>query len=136
MPELLKKMGTFETVFYGHSGVGKTSLLQKLLNKAVGKTGDVNEQTRRGRQTTTSAVRYRGPESQGWVDTPGVREFGLTGINPEGLKDFFPEFKEIECESQGCIHRGGETGCKAVSYLRYSSYQRILESLFEKEAEK
>ena len=132
MADLVKKMKTFETVFCGHSGVGKTSLLQKLLNKTVGKTGDVNEQTGRGRHTTTSAVRYRGPESQGWVDTPGVREFGLTGIAPEELKDFFPELKEIECESPSCIHRAGEVGCRAVDFLRYSSYQRILESLFEK----
>ncbi|MBI2712053.1 MAG: ribosome small subunit-dependent GTPase A [Bdellovibrio sp.] len=131
--DLLEALGKSEAVFCGHSGVGKTSLLQKLLGRPVGKTGEVNQQTGRGRHTTTSAVRYLGPLLQGWIDTPGVKEFGLADISSQSLLAFFPEMQGLGCPSPVCIHNG-ETGCKATHLFRYPSYRRILQSLLESES--
>lgn len=133
LPELLAEMGESETVFCGHSGVGKTSLLQKLLGQEIGRVAQVNESTGRGRHTTTSAVRYLGPKEQGWIDTPGVREFGLAGITPELLAGYFPEFHGLPCAVKSCLHLE-EEGCVARSLFRYTSYQRIMQSLMEEEA--
>lgn len=115
-------------VFCGHSGVGKTSLLVALTGEQVGRVGEVSDATGKGRHTTTGALLLDGPEGSRWIDTPGVREFGLAGIAPESLKDHFPEFQGLACENAGCWHRE-EPGCRARELPRYASYRRILESL-------
>lgn len=125
---LLTEMANGETVFCGHSGVGKTSLLQKFLGQEVGRIGKVNESTGRGRHTTTSAVRYLGPSGQGWIDTPGIREFGLTGITPELLAGYFPEFYDLPCKIKSCLHRE-EEGCAARTLFRHTSYLKIMKTL-------
>ncbi len=113
------------TTFCGHSGVGKTSLLNQLLGKEVGRTGDVSQSTGKGQHTTTGA--YLIADSKR-IDTPGIRAFGLTGIDPDELKDAFPEFRALACHQRGCFHRD-EEDCEAQSLPRYPSYRRILESL-------
>jgi ribosome biogenesis GTPase len=113
------------TTFCGHSGVGKTSLLNKLLGKEVGRTGDISQSTGKGQHTTTGA--YLIADSKR-IDTPGIRAFGLTGIDPDELKDAFPEFRDLACQKRGCFHRQEES-CDAQNLPRYSSYRRILESL-------
>lgn len=123
-------------VFCGHSGVGKTSLLREFLGEDIGKVGEVNAATGKGRHTTTSAVRYRlsaetgGPETglTGLIDTPGVREFSLKGISAENLADFFPEFAQLDCTSRDC-HHVSESDCQARSLFRHPSYLRIYQSL-------
>jgi ribosome biogenesis GTPase len=102
-------------VFCGRSGAGKTSLLNALMGSEVGRVGDVSAATGKGKHTTTSAVLIGGPEGSHWVDTPGVREFGLVDVAPERLIDFFPEL--------------AGKGEEAAGQPRYLSYQRILESL-------
>lgn len=119
-------------VFCGHSGVGKTSLLRALLNEPVGRVAEVNHSTGKGRHTTTSAVMFFGPGASRWIDTPGVREFGLDGILPEQLVHFYPEFRELQCALPHC-HHVGEAGCCAESLPRHASYRRIYESLLNGE---
>ena len=116
--------------FCGHSGVGKTSLLRKLLGTQFGQIGDVSDFTGKGRHTTSSAVLLPGPEGTQWIDTPGVREFGLIDISPETLRDHFPEFTEsrASCTPKACLHLN-EEGCAVRGFPRYTSYRRILESL-------
>ncbi len=113
------------TTFCGHSGVGKTSLLNALLGREVGRVGEISSSTGKGQHTTTGA--YLLPESK-LIDTPGIREFGLMGIEANDLAQYFPEFRGLQCSDPHCIHRE-EEGCAAKELIRYSSYRRILESL-------
>ena len=122
--ELRAAIGDRRTVFCGHSGVGKTSLLNVLLNQSK-KVAEISESTGKGRHTTTAAVLLRGSS---FIDTPGVREFGLFGMSPEQLVQYFPEFSKLKCKAVSCLH-AGETGCQATALPRYSSYRRIFESL-------
>jgi ribosome biogenesis GTPase len=115
-------------VFCGQSGVGKTSLLRVLLGTEVGKVGDVSAATGKGKHTTTAAILLGGPDGSDWIDTPGVREFGLAEIKPEQLKECFPEFRGLSCAHDNCLHES-EEGCAAQGLARYPSYRRILESL-------
>ncbi|OFZ19253.1 MAG: ribosome small subunit-dependent GTPase A [Bdellovibrionales bacterium GWB1_55_8] len=123
--ELRTELAERRAVFAGQSGVGKTSLLTALIGHAVGKTTEVNPMTGKGRHTTTSAVLLR---PAGWIDTPGVREFGLLGVTSEELAGYYPEFAELSCARFSCMHLD-EPECAARSLPRYASYRRILESL-------
>lgn len=117
-----------QVAFCGHSGVGKTSLLAALMNEQAGRVGDVNEFTGKGRHTTTGAILLGGPGESRWIDTPGVRAFGLIGLKRDQLKNQFPEFSGAECAVAGCMHEE-EPGCSVRGYARYESYRRILDSL-------
>jgi len=113
------------SVFCGHSGVGKTSLLNRLSQRGTGRRGEMSEGTGKGQHTTNGAYFIPGTS---WIDTPGVREFGLLDVQPEALKDFFPEMQGLQCELEDCLHEE-ELGCAAKNLFRYASYRRILESL-------
>jgi ribosome biogenesis GTPase len=115
-------------VFCGQSGVGKTSLLRQLLGTDIGKVGSVNESTGKGKHTTTGAILLGGPQGSKWIDTPGVREFGLANVTPEKLAGFFSELATLGCKQSHCLHLD-EAGCVARDLPRYGSYRRILESL-------
>jgi ribosome biogenesis GTPase len=132
--ESLKNQVAGKTVvFCGHSGVGKTSLFRTLLNRDIGRIGEVNVQTGKGRHTTTSSILYRDEATQAnWIDTPGIREFGLIGVEAENLRNFFPEFSSLACTANGCSHLG-EEGCEATDLFRHGSYLRIHESLLERD---
>jgi ribosome biogenesis GTPase / thiamine phosphate phosphatase len=118
-------------VFCGHSGVGKTSLLRALLGTDFGCVGEVSQVTGKGKHTTTGAIMLIEPGSKSqWIDTPGVREFGLQGVEPGMLQRYFPEFANLDCTRLGCLHVE-ELDCQARDLVRYSSYRRIFQSLIE-----
>jgi ribosome biogenesis GTPase len=125
---LLESIRGKSAAFCGQSGVGKTSLLRVLLGSEVGKVGDVSDATGKGKHTTSAAILLRGAPGSDWIDTPGVREFGLAEIQPEQLKDLFPEFRNLSCQAPGCLHES-EEGCAARTLGRYPSYRRMMESL-------
>ena len=125
------------SVLVGHSGVGKSTLVNKLVPGADRATGDVNVVTGRGRHISTSAVALRLPDG-GWViDTPGIRSFGLAHVDPADLIRAFPD---LEAETancpRGCTHTEGEPECaldEAVAEgrlesARVESYRRLLAS--------
>ena len=105
------------SVFVGHSGVGKSTIVNRLVPDADRATGDVNEVTGRGRHTSSSAVALRLPGDAGWViDTPGVRTFGLGHVDPNRIILFFPDLEPgtADCP-RGCTH--DEEECALDAYV-------------------
>lgn len=100
------------SVLVGHSGVGKSTLVNALIPGVDRATGVVNEVTGRGRHTSTSAVALELP-SGGWViDTPGVRSFGLSHVTPDSFVAAFTDLAEFIADCpRGCRHDSEADGC-------------------------
>lgn len=125
------------TVLVGHSGVGKSTLVNALVPGTGRAIGHVNIVTGRGRHTSTSAVALPLPGG-GWVvDTPGIRSFGLAHVDPAHLIRAFADLAEatVDCP-RGCTHAEGEPECAlddAVAdgrllLARVISFRRLLAS--------
>ena len=107
------------SVYIGHSGVGKSTLVNALIPDADRRTGAVNEVTGKGRHTSTSAIALR-LGSSGWViDTPGVRSFGLRHVDPDHVIAAFADLAEIaqDCP-RGCTHRADQPECALDEAVR------------------
>jgi ribosome biogenesis GTPase / thiamine phosphate phosphatase len=125
------------SVLVGHSGVGKSTLVNALVPSAERATGEVNVVTGRGRHTSTSAVALPLP-SGGWViDTPGIRSFGLAHVDPRHLVHAFPDLvRETKDCPRGCTHAAGEPECALdvavdagrIERARVDSFRRLLAS--------
>ncbi len=130
-----------KTLFSGHSGVGKSTLINKLIPGIALRTTEVSDWSGKGQHTTTFAEMFDLPGSGAIIDTPGVKEFGITGLEKEELSHYFPEMKKLlpECRFNNCMHIN-EPGCAVkaavidgqVSEERYISYRGILDSIEEK----
>ncbi len=126
------------SVMIGHSGVGKSTLVNALVPGADRATGVVNDVTGRGRHTSTSALMLRLPDGSGWiVDTPGIRSFGLAHVDPRHLIGAFPDLAALTADCpRGCTHASGEPECAldeavsegTVEAARLTSYRRLLSS--------
>lgn len=140
LDKLLNQLDNKNNIFVGQSGVGKTSLLNALLQSDA-RVGEISEATGKGKHTTTTAYLYPLKNNNGHIiDSPGVREFGLIELSEQDVTDGFVEFRPYLgcCKFRNCSHTN-EPGCallKAVdeneiSKVRWSSYQRIIQSLAE-----
>lgn len=126
------------SVLVGHSGVGKSTLLNALVEGAGRETGHVNEVTGRGRHTSTSAMAFDFPGGA-IIDTPGVRTFGLAHVGPAELLRGFPDLELITDRfcPRGCSHEEAALDC-ALSEVtdprliaRVASFRRLLQAKTE-----
>lgn len=140
LDELRTLLNGHTTVAVGHSGVGKSTLVNALVPEANRAIGRVNDVTGRGRHTSSSTVSYR--IGSGWiVDTPGVRSFGLGHVDPAKILGAFPDLAEIaEKCPRGCTHLPDAPDCAIAEAVgdgvlgetgasRLDSFQRLITTL-------
>ena len=130
------------SMFVGHSGVGKTTLVNTIAPTLDLKTKEISDQHSQGKHTTTFAEMFDLSFDARIIDTPGIKGFGVVDIDKHELGDYFPEFFELkqDCKFNNCIHVK-EPKCavkealetEEVSWSRYRSYLQILEGEEESE---
>ena len=123
------------SMFAGHSGVGKTTLLNKIAPHLDLKTEEISEQHLQGQHTTTFAEMFDLEFGAKIIDTPGIKGFGIVDMDSEEIGDFFPEFFALksECKFNNCLHLD-EPHCGVkraleedrVSWSRYRSYVQMV----------
>jgi ribosome biogenesis GTPase len=140
MEELHEMMKGKTTLFSGHSGVGKSSLINKIIPGLNLRTKNISGWSGKGLHTTTFAEMFDLPYGGSIIDTPGVREFGVIDIEKRELSHYFPEMRALihDCQFNNCIHVN-EPGCSVLAALerseidveRYVSYLRIMDTIEE-----
>ncbi len=124
------------TMFSGHSGVGKSTLINAIEPNLNLKTKEVSKQHRQGMHTTTFAEMFQLSFGGFIIDTPGIKGFGVVDFKPEEITDYFPEFFKLKskCKYSNCLHinepncaikEALETG--EIAYSRYNSYLQMVE---------
>jgi ribosome biogenesis GTPase len=124
------------TLFSGHSGVGKSTLVNRLIPDAQQKTQSISEYHKKGMHTTTFSEMIALPEGGYIIDTPGIKGFGVFDMEGVEISHYFPEIFRFshDCRFNNCMHRT-EPGCAVrkaleshyISESRYQSYLSILE---------
>ena len=124
------------TLFSGHSGTGKSTLVNAIEPGLNLKTAEISEQHQQGQHTTTFAEMHDLSFGGQIIDTPGIRGFGVVEIDKEELGNYFPEFfeRKQDCKFNNCLHIN-EPNCaikealenSEIAWSRYKSYLQILE---------
>lgn len=125
----------------GPSGVGKSTLINGLLDQSVMETGEISAKTERGKHTTRHSELLRVDENTFIMDTPGFTSLQVFDLQAEELKEYYPEFREYEgqCKYLGCTHTH-EPACivkqavedDIISKVRYQNYEQIYRELAQK----
>lgn len=141
LEQLTQQLQHQTSVFVGESGVGKSSIIRCLLLDEDIRVGEVSATSGKGKHTTTATTLYHLSSGGDLIDSPGVREFGLTRIEPRALAYNFIEFRSYinKCKFNNCMHKA-EPQCAVkqaiddnkISQRRYDNYLEILESLSQK----
>jgi len=124
------------TLFAGHSGVGKSTLLNKIDSRINQKTGVISEYSDKGIHTTTFAEMFSLGNKTFVIDTPGIKEWGLVDMNEQELSDYFPEMRDLRLDCKygsRCLHVN-EPKCAIIPAVergeiapsRYDSYLSML----------
>lgn len=122
-------------LFSGHSGVGKSTLLNSLAPQLQRKTGDISGYSLKGKHTTTFAEMFEAWEDTYIIDTPGIKDFGIVDLKPEELAHYFREMRPLigSCKFSNCLHVN-EPSCAIIEAVekgeifpeRYYNYLSIL----------
>ncbi|RRJ91130.1 ribosome small subunit-dependent GTPase A [Flavobacterium macacae] len=134
--ELKELMIGKTTMFSGHSGVGKSTLVNAMEPTLHLKTKTISEQSMQGQHTTTFAEMYDLSFGAKIIDTPGIKGFGIVDMEKSEISGYFPEFFKLkdQCKFNNCLHKD-EPKCAVkealekdeISWTRYNSYLKILE---------
>ncbi len=134
LERLRDRLSATTSVLAGHSGVGKSSILNRLDPNLRVLTRELSESTNKGRHATTAAVLYELQDDIRVIDTPGIRSLGLWNLSPEEVAFYFPEIAALSgaCKFRNCTHTH-ETACAVkealdtggVTRQRYESYKRV-----------
>lgn len=128
------------SVFSGNSGVGKSTIINKILNQNIMEVGKISKKIQRGKHTTRHSEIFTIDENSYIADTPGYGKIDIKDIKSEELKKFYPEFSEFSnCKYNTCTHIH-EPNCgvkravkdKLISELRYENYKKIFYEIKEK----
>jgi ribosome biogenesis GTPase len=124
------------TMFSGHSGVGKSTLINAIEPKLDLKTKEISKQHKQGMHTTTFAEMFKLSFGGYIIDTPGIKGFGVVDFEKEQITDYFPEFFKLKskCKFNNCLHIN-EPKCAVkealengeIAYSRYNSYVQMIE---------
>jgi len=138
METLEKSLTGHKTIFAGHSGVGKSTILNRMIPGLDLKVGAISESTDKGIHTTTQIELFELPRGGYVVDSPGLKVLGLWDVQKEELDEFFPEMLEYRdsCRFTGCSHTH-EPDCAVkqavdegrIADFRYKSYLTIYNSI-------
>jgi ribosome biogenesis GTPase len=136
LEDLKKMMEGKVCMFSGHSGVGKSTLVNALEPDLNLKTKEISDLHQQGQHTTTFAEMFDLSFNSKIIDTPGIRGFGIVDMEKSEIKGYFPEFFELEdqCKFNNCLHKD-EPHCAIknaldedkIAWSRYKSYLQILE---------
>jgi ribosome biogenesis GTPase / thiamine phosphate phosphatase len=124
------------TLLSGHSGVGKSTLMNKLSPDVAQKTSEISDYSEKGTHTTTFAEMFRLNDKTFIIDTPGIKEFGLSDMSREELSDYFPEMRDVRLNCKfgaRCLHLT-EPKCAVIDAVnsgeiaesRYASYYSMV----------
>lgn len=138
LEEFKSELKGITSLFSGHSGVGKSTLLNVLNPDLALKTSVVSDFNQKGQHTTTFAEMYEWPFGGFCIDTPGIKEFGLVDMEKEEIQNYFPEIfaKKSECKFDNCLHLN-EPKCAVIEAVengeiassRYESYLGFLDEI-------
>ena len=136
LEELKQMMIGKVSMFSGHSGVGKSTLVNALEPTLNLKTKNISEQSKQGQHTTTFAEMYDLSFDARIIDTPGIKGFGIVDLEPAEISGYFPEFFKLkdQCKFNNCLHKD-EPNCAVkkaleenkIAWSRYNSYLKILQ---------
>ncbi|MFZ0596028.1 MAG: ribosome small subunit-dependent GTPase A [Flavobacterium sp.] len=134
--ELKEMMIGKVSMFSGHSGVGKSTLVNAMEPSLHLKTKTISEASKQGQHTTTFAEMYDLSFNAKIIDTPGIKGFGIVDMEKEEISGYFPEFFKLkdQCKFNNCLHKE-EPHCAVktalerdeIAWSRYNSYLKILE---------
>lgn len=133
--KLKKKISNKTIMLGGHSGVGKTSLINAIDKTLNLKVGNISDQYLQGKHTTTYAELHDLDNGVKLIDTPGIKGFGLVNFNKEEIGNFFPEFLKLKskCKFNNCMHLNepkcsikSKVDLEEISKSRYDSYIQIM----------
>lgn len=131
-----------QAIFVGHSGVGKSSLVNAVMDFQDVVVGSIGEKSKRGRHTTTTSKYYKWNDTSAIIDTPGIRSLDISSFNIADIQDYFEEIGSLKgkCKYKDCLHYDeAQEDCyvkqeigNLITKERYESYAKLIEELVNK----